>query len=41
MSQDLGLERIDIEKPSHRRLGGLGTIFRKQAAKSVEGYNEL
>jgi GT2 family glycosyltransferase len=40
MTQDLGLERIDIELPSHRRLGGFGTIFRKEAVLSVGGYNE-
>jgi GT2 family glycosyltransferase len=40
MSQDLGLQRIDIEHPSHRRLGGFGTIFRKQAVESVGGYDE-
>lgn len=40
MSQDLGLERIDIEQPSHRRLGGFGTIFRKEAVMSVGGYDE-
>lgn len=40
MTQDLGLERIDIEQPSHRRLGGFGTIFRKEAVLSVGGYNE-
>lgn len=40
MTQDLGLERIDIEYPSHKRLGGFGTIFRKEAVLSVGGYNE-
>ena len=30
MTQDLGTERIDIEYPSHKRLGGFGTIFRKE-----------
>jgi len=40
MTQDLGLERIDIEQPSHKRLGGFGTIFRKEAVLSVGGYNE-
>jgi GT2 family glycosyltransferase len=40
LSQDLGLTRIDIEQPSHRRLGGFGTIFRKEAVLSVGGYNE-
>jgi GT2 family glycosyltransferase len=40
MTQDLGLERIDIESPSHRRLGGFGTIFRKEAVLGVGGYNE-
>jgi len=40
MTQDLGLERIDIEQPSHRRLGGFGTIFRKEAVLGVGGYDE-
>jgi len=40
MTQDLGLERIDIEQPSHKRLGGFGTIFRKDTVLSVGGYNE-
>ncbi len=40
MTQDLGLKRIDIEQPSRRRLGGFGTIFRKEAVLSVGGYNE-
>jgi len=40
MSQDLGLERIEIEQPSHRRLGGFGTIFRKDAVLASGGYNE-
>jgi glycosyltransferase involved in cell wall biosynthesis len=40
MTQDLGLERIVIEHPSHKRLGGFGTIFRKEAVLSVGGYNE-
>lgn len=40
MSQDLGLEEIVIEHPSHRRLGGFGTIFRKEAVLAAGGYNE-
>jgi GT2 family glycosyltransferase len=40
MTQDLGLERIDIEYPSHKRLGGFGTLFRKDAVLAVGGYNE-
>ena len=40
MTQDLGTERIDIEYPSHKRLGGFGTIFRKEAVLGVGGYNE-
>ena len=40
MTQDLGLNRIDIEHPSHKRLGGFGTIFRKEAVMSIGGYNE-
>lgn len=40
MTQDLGLERIDIEQSSRRRLGGFGTIFRKEAVLGVGAYNE-
>jgi len=40
LPQDLGLERIDIEQPSHQRLGGFGTIFRKEAVIGVGGYDE-
>ena len=40
MKQDLGLKRLAIEQPSHRRLGGFGTIFRKEAVMNVGGYNE-
>jgi GT2 family glycosyltransferase len=40
MTQDLGFERIDIENSSHFRLGGFGTIFRKEAVQNVGGYNE-
>ena len=40
MSQDLGLDRIAIEQPSHRRLGGFGTIFRKEVVLSIGGYDE-
>ena len=40
MTQDLGTERIDIKYPSHKRLGGFGTIFRKEAVLGVGGYNE-
>jgi GT2 family glycosyltransferase len=40
LCQDLGKERIDIEWPSHRRLGGFGTILRKSAVVEAGGYNE-
>lgn len=40
LTQDLGLESFDIEYPSHKRLGGFGTIFRKEAVLSVGGYDE-
>jgi glycosyltransferase involved in cell wall biosynthesis len=40
LCQDMGENRIDIEWPSHRRLGGFGTILRKSAVNEVGGYNE-
>lgn len=40
MTQDLGPERIDIEHPSHKRLGGFGTLFRKDAVLAVGAYDE-
>jgi glycosyltransferase involved in cell wall biosynthesis len=40
LCQDLGEERIDIEWPSHKRLGGFGTIMRKTAVIAVGGYDE-
>jgi glycosyltransferase involved in cell wall biosynthesis len=40
LCQDMGEKRIDIELPSHRRLGGFGTILRKNAVADVGGYNE-
>jgi GT2 family glycosyltransferase len=40
LSQDLGTERLEFVHPTHKRLGGFGTIFRKQAVESVGGYNE-
>ena len=40
MSQDLGLEKIEIEWPSHKCLGGFGTILRKSAVQAVGGYDE-
>ena len=40
LSQDMGDTQIDIESPSHRRLGGFGTIFRKSAIQQVGGYDE-
>lgn len=39
MSQDLGIEKIDIEWPSHRCLGGFGTILRKSAVQALGGYD--
>lgn len=40
MAQDLGEQRIDIEWPSHRCLGGFGTVLRKSAVESLGGYDE-
>lgn len=40
LCQDMGENRIDIEWPSHRRLGGFGTILRKSEVAEVGGYNE-
>lgn len=40
LCQDMGAKRIDIEWPSHRRLGGFGTILKKSAVSEVGGYNE-
>jgi glycosyltransferase involved in cell wall biosynthesis len=40
LCQDLGEQRIDIEWPSHRCLGGFGTILRKHVVKDAGGYNE-
>lgn len=40
LSQDMGEKRIDIEWPSHRRLGGFGTILKKSAVTDVGGYDE-
>ena len=40
LSQDLGETRIEIVWPSHKRLGGFGTIFRKEAVRQAGGYDE-
>jgi glycosyltransferase involved in cell wall biosynthesis len=40
LCQDLGAERLEFVHPTHKRLGGFGTIFRKQAVESIGGYNE-
>ena len=40
LCQDMGENRIDMEWPSHRCLGGFGTILRKHAVEQVGGYNE-
>jgi GT2 family glycosyltransferase len=40
LCQDLGETRIEIEWPSPKRLGGFGTLFRKDAVLAVGGYNE-
>ena len=40
LSQDLGENRIDIEWPSHRCLGGFGTILRKSVVQQAGGYDE-
>lgn len=39
MSQDLGEKRIEMVWPSPNRLGGFGTIFRKEAVERVGGYD--
>ena len=39
MSQDLGEERIEIVSPMPKRLGGFGTILRKDAVERVGGYD--
>ena len=39
-SQDMGEERIEISGGSPRRLGGFGTIYRKDAVERVGGYDE-
>jgi glycosyltransferase involved in cell wall biosynthesis len=40
LCQDMGEKRIDIEWPSHRCLGGFGTILKKRSVAEVGGYNE-
>ncbi len=38
--QDLGETRFEIEWPSHKRLGGFGTLYRKEAVLAAGGYDE-
>jgi GT2 family glycosyltransferase len=40
LSQDLGTNRIEIEWPMPKRLGGFGTLYRKDAVLAVGGYDE-
>ena len=40
MAQDLGESRLEFEWPSPRRLGGFGTLFRKDAVLAAGGYDE-
>ena len=39
LSQDMGEERIEIVWPSPKRLGGFGSIFRKEAVERMGGYD--
>jgi GT2 family glycosyltransferase len=39
MAQDLGEDRIEMAYPTVKRLGGFGTIFRKDAVERVGGYD--
>jgi len=39
MCQDLGEERVEIVSPMPKRLGGFGTILRKEAVERVGGYD--
>lgn len=39
LSQDLGEQRIDMLWPTPKRLGGFGTILRKDAVERVGGYD--
>jgi glycosyltransferase involved in cell wall biosynthesis len=41
LNQDLGLQPLELEGDTNRRLGGFGTIFRKSLVQSIGGYNEL
>ncbi len=40
LPQDLGEERVVIKWPSHERLSGFGTVFRKSALERIGGYDE-
>jgi GT2 family glycosyltransferase len=40
LSQDLGEGRIEIEWPTPKRLGGFGTLLRKDAVLAAGGYDE-
>lgn len=40
LSQDLGPTRIEFQWPTPKRLGGFGTLFRKDAVLAAGGYDE-
>jgi GT2 family glycosyltransferase len=40
LGQDLGEQRIDIVWPTPKRLGGFGSLYRKDAVEKVGAYNE-
>ena len=40
LGQDLGEQRIEIIWPTPKRLGGFGSLYRKEAVAKVGGYNE-
>lgn len=39
LSQDMGEQRMDIAWPTPKRLGGFGTMLRKEAVEKVGGYD--
>src|SRR5262249_2118600 len=40
LGQDLGETTIDIARPSPKRLGGFGTVFRTEVLRKAGGYQE-
>ena len=40
LCQDLGEHRIEMERPSHKCLGGFGTVLLKRVVQEVGGYDE-